>query len=419
MEKKRRTKAPRMEDLIPDAERRAEVLRRLYNYDSLLGEGGIFTDMLQSMINAALEGEIDYTLASDSESDTGSRNKRNGYTSKQVRSSAGTLDIRPPRDRDGVHEPVILKKWQRSLGTGIDEIILSLYARGQSVEDVRFQLRQLYGVELSAGAISAVTDRIIPEINQWQNRQLLPFYAIIYLDAIHFKVRQDGRVISKAFYTTYAVDASGQREILGLYLGDSEGARQWGLILEDLRKRGVEDVLFFCIDGLAGFKDVIEEVFPESQIQRCIVHMIRNSVKYVSYKDIRAVCNDLKTIYTSANREQAAVALASFRLTWDKKYKEISPKWIACWDELMAFMDYSSNIRRLIYTTNPVEGFHRIIRKVTKTKGAWSSEMALLKQIYLTITYNEKSWKKNIFNRLDTKRELIDQFGERYSKHLG
>ena len=419
MLKKRRTSTPRMEDLIPDPVRRTEVLSRLYNNDSLLGEGGIFTDMLQSMINAALEGEIDYTLASDSESDTGSRNKRNGYTSKQVRSSAGTLDIRPPRDRDGVHEPVILKKWQRSLGTGIDEIILSLYARGQSVEDVRFQLRQLYGVELSAGAISAVTDRIIPEINQWQNRQLLPFYAIIYLDAIHFKVRQDGRVISKAFYTTYAVDASGQREILGLYLGDSEGARQWGLILEDLRKRGVEDVLFFCIDGLAGFKDVIEEVFPESQIQRCIVHMIRNSVKYVSYKDIRAVCNDLKTIYTSANREQAAVALASFRLTWDKKYKEISPKWIACWDELMAFMDYISNIRRLIYTTNPVEGFHRIIRKVTKTKGAWSSEMALLKQIYLTITYNEKSWKKNIFNRLDTKRELIDQFGERYSKHLG
>jgi len=417
MTKKRRTTGPRMEDLIPDAERRTEVLRRLYNNDSLLGEGGIFTDMLQSMINAALEGEIDYTLAS--ESDTGSKNKRNGYTSKQVRSSAGTLDIRPPRDRDGVHEPVILKKWQRSLGTGIDEIILSLYARGQSVEDVRFQLRQLYGVELSAGAISAVTDRIIPEVTQWQNRQLLPFYAIIYLDAIHYKVRQDGRVISKAFYTTYAVNAHGQRDILGLYLGDSEGARQWGLILEDLRKRGVEDVLFFSIDGLVGFKDVIDGVFPESQTQRCIVHMVRNSVKFVSYKDIRAVCNDLKTIYTSANREQAAVALASFGLTWDKKYKEITPKWIANWEELMVFMDYSSNIRRLIYTTNPVEGLHRIIRKVTKTKGAWSSEMGLLKQIYLTLTYNETSWKKNIFNRLDTKRELIDQFGERYSKHLG
>jgi len=417
MLKKRRTNTPRMEDLIPDAKRRTEVLRRLYNNDSLLGEGGIFTDMLQSMINAALEGEIDYTLSTDS--DTVTNNKRNGHTSKQVRSSAGTLDIRPPRDRDGVHEPVILKKWQRSLGTGIDEIILSLYARGQSVEDVRFQLRQLYGVELSAGAISAVTDRIIPEITQWQNRPLQSFYVIIYLDAIHYKVRQDGHVVSRAFYTTYAIDANGQRDILGLYLTESEGARQWGLILEDLKRRGVEDVLFFSIDGLAGFRDVIEEVFPKSQIQRCIVHMVRNSVKFVSYKDIKAVCADLKTIYTSANREQAAVALTSFGLTWDKKYKEISPKWVACWDELTVFMDYSENIRRLIYTTNPVEGVHRIIRKVTKTKGAWSSEMGLLKQIYLTLTYNETSWKRNISNRLGIKRELIDQFGERYSKHLG
>jgi transposase-like protein len=372
--------------------------------------------MLQSMVNAALEGEMNYTLSLDSEDE--SVNRRNGHTEKQVRSSAGTLNIRTPRDREGVHEPIILKKWQRSLGTGIDEIILSLYARGQSVEDVRFQLLQLYGVELSAGAISAVTDKIIPEISNWQSRPLQPFYSIIYLDAIHYKVREDGKVISKAFYTVYSVDAHGQRDILWLYLTDSEGARQWGLILEDIKKRGVRDVLFFCIDGLAGFKDVIEQVFPESQVQRCIVHMIRNSVKFVSYKDLKAVCADLKLIYTSANREQAAVALESFSIKWDKKYKEISPKWRSNWDELMAFMDHSENIRRLIYTTNPVEGVHRIIRKVTKTKGAWSSEMGLLKQIYLTLTYNETSWKKNIFNRLDTTRELIDQFGERYSIHL-
>jgi putative transposase len=416
MEKKKRTKAPTMEDLIPDANRRNEVMRRLYNNESLLGQGGIFTDMLQSMINAALEGEINHTLGSVSE--IGLDNRRNGHISKQVRSSAGTLDIRTPRDREGVHEPVILKKWQRSLGTGIDEIILSLYARGQSVEDVRFQLVQLYGVELSAGAISAVTDKIIPEITDWQNRPLQPFYSIIYLDAIHYKVRQDGKVISKAFYTVYSVDAHGQRDILGLYLTDSEGARQWGLILEDIKNRGVRDVLFFCIDGLTGFKDVIEQVFPESQVQRCIVHMIRNSVKFVSHKDIKAVCADLKLIYTSSNREQAAVALESFSIKWDKKYKEISPKWRSNWDELMAFMDYSANIRRLIYTTNPVEGVHRIIRKVTKTKGAWCNDMALLKQIYLTLTYNEKSWKINISNALNIKRELIDQFGERYLKHL-
>jgi len=416
MEKKKRTKAPSMEDLIPDVKRRNEVMRRLYNNESLLGQGGIFTDMLQSMINAALEGEINYTLGSGSETELD--NRRNGHINKQVRSSAGTLDIRTPRDREGVHEPVLLKKWQRSLGTGIDEVILSLYARGQSVEDVRFQLVQLYGVELSAGAISAVTDKIIPEITDWQNRPLQPFYSIIYLDAIHYKVRQDGKVISKAFYTVYSVDAHGQRDILGLYLTDSEGSRQWGLILEDIKNRGVRDVLFFCIDGLTGFKDVIEQVFPESQVQRCIVHMIRNSVKFVSHKDVKAVCADLKLIYTSSNREQAAVALESFSIKWDKKYKEISPKWRSNWDELMAFMDYSANIRRLIYTTNPVEGVHRIIRKVTKTKGAWCNDMALLKQIYLTLTYNEKSWKINISNALNIKRELIDLFGERYLKHL-
>ncbi len=415
--RKSRVRTPRLEELIPDASRRNEILSRLYNKDSLLGEGGIFTDMLQSMINAALEGEMDYTLNSDTNPE--SSNRRNGHTHKQVRSSAGTLDIHPPRDRDGTHEPVILKKWERELGTGIDDIILSLYARGQSVEDVRFQLRKLYGVELSAGSISAVTDRILPEVTQWQNRLLMPFYSIVYLDAIHYKVREDGRVVSKAFYTTYGVDANGERDILGLYLKESEGARQWGFVLEDLKKRGVEDVLFFCIDGLTGFKDVIESVFPTSQVQRCIVHMIRNSTRFVSNKDIKAVCADLKTIYTSADREQAETALTSFAITWDKKYKEISPKWTENWSELMAYMDYGPHMRRLIYTTNPVEAVHRILRKVTKTKGAWSSDNGLLKQIYLTLKYNENSWKRKAFNWLAIQRELIDQFGERYTKHLG
>ena len=414
-EKTRRAAVPRMEDLIPDEARRNEVMRRLYNKDSLLGEGGIFTEMLQSMINAALEGELDHTLGSD----PASSNRRNGHTHKKVRSPAGTLEIHPQRDREGVHQPTIIKKWERELGSGMDEIILSLYARGQSVEDVRFQLRQLYGVEMSAGTISAVTDRVLPQILQWQNRPLWAFYSIIYLDAIHYKVREEGRVISKAFYTTYGVDANGERDILGLYLTESEGARQWGLVLEDLKKRGVEDVLFFCIDGLPGFKDVIDEVFPASQVQRCIVHMIRNSTRFVSYKDRRAVCDDLKTIYAAADREQEALALAAFRITWDKKYKEISPKWTENWEELMAFMAYRSNVRRMIYTTNPVEAVHRILRKVTKTKGAWSSDNGLLKQIYLILTYNEKSWKTKATNWLSIQRGLIEQFGERYQRHVG
>jgi len=417
MEKKKRVKRPRVEDLIPDAARRKEVMDRLYKKEPILGEGGIFTDLLQALVNAALEGEMDHTL--ESETDSPRVNRRNGHTIKTVKSSTGPLTIETPRDREGVHEPMIVKKWSRELDSGIDEAILSLYARGQSIEDVRYQLRQLYGIEVSAGAISAITDRVLPEITQWQTRALSSCYVIVYLDAIHYKVRQDGRIVSKAFYTTYGVDVNGERDILGLYLKESEGARQWGLILEDLKKRGVEDVFFFCIDGLTGFKDVIEEVFPGSIIQRCIVHKIRNSTRFVSNRDIKAVCSDLRTIYTAADRQQAENALLKFSATWDGKYKEISPKWREDWDELMAFMDYRSNIRRMIYTTNPVEAVHRILRKVTKTKGAWSSDNGLLKQIYLTLTHNEKSWKRKAFNWLSIQRELIELFGDRYARFLG
>jgi transposase-like protein len=312
----------------------------------------------------------------------------------------------------------LVKKWERELGTGIDEIILSLYARGQSVEDVRYQLHKLYGLEVSAGTISAVTERIWPEIVEWQQRPLAACYVMVFLDAIHYKVREDGRVISKAIYTCYGVSPDGKRDVLGLYLNESEGSRQWGLILEDLKRRGVIDVLFFCVDGLTGFKDVINQVFPLSLIQRCIVHMIRTSTRFVNYRDRRAVCADLRTIYTSADIRQAEIALHAFGQRWDKKYKEIRPKWEDNWSELMAFMDYGQDIRRMIYTTNAVEALHRIMRKVTKSKGAWSNNKGLLKQLYLTLQHNEKSWKRKAFNWIPIQRELVDKFGERYEKYL-
>ena len=416
MKSKKREKTPRMEDLIPDEERRNEVLNRLYKGDPLLGEQGIFTDMLQTLVNAALEGEIDHSLQEGKL--IGESNRRNGHTRKLVRSPAGPLELHPPRDRQGQHEPILVKKWERELGTGVDEIILSLYARGQSVEDVRYQLRQLYGLDVSAGTISAVTERIWPEVVEWQQRPLAACYAIVYLDAIHYKVREDGRVISKAIYTCYGVSTDGQRDVLGLYLNETEGSRQWGLILEDLKRRGVIDVLFFCVDGLTGFKDVINHVFPLSQVQRCIVHMIRSSTRFVSSKDIKAVCADLRKIYTSANVKQAEIALHSFGQRWDEKYKEIRPKWEENWSELMAFMDYGENIRRMIYTTNPVEALHRIMRKVTKSKGAWSNDRGLLKQLYLTLKHNEKSWKRKAFSWISIQRELVDKFGERYEKYL-
>ena len=413
---KKREKRMRLEEIIPDDDLRTDMLSRLYKGDPLLGEKGIFTNLLQSFVNAALEGEMDNFLQESK--DDSLTNRRNGHTSKSLRSTAGPLSIQTPRDRAGDHEPVIVKKRTRELSTGLDDIILSLYARGQSVEDVRHQLRQIYGLDVSAGGISAVTDRVWGEIIEWQQRPLASCYTIIYLDAIHYKVREDGKVISKAIYTVYAVAVDGQRDILGLYVNETEGARQWGLILEDIKRRGVEDVIFFSVDGLTGFKDVIERAFPASAVQRCIVHKIRNSTRYVSEKDRKAVCKDLRMVYTASDREQASIALEAFGQRWDAKYKEIKPSWTADWDDLMTFMDYGQNIRRMIYTTNPVEAVHRVMRKVTKTKGAWSNDKGLLKQLYLTLKYSERSWKRTAFNWVAIQRELMEYYGERYVRHL-
>lgn len=409
--KERKHQNKRLEDLIPNSEKRKEVLDRMYKGEPILGKDGIFTDMLQAFVNAALDGEADEHIEQSKKCKIS--NRRNGYTSKNVRSSAGPLDIKTPRDRDGSYNPILVGKWDRSIDNGIDDIILSLYARGQSVEDVRYQLKELYGIEVSAGLISRVTDRVWEEIVTWQQRNLSACYAIVYLDAVHYRVREDGKISNKAIYSVYGITADGQRDILGLYLNESEGARQWGLILEDLKRRGVADVFFFCIDGLTGFKDAIEEVYPNSQVQRCIVHMVRSSTRFVSYKDIKKVCSDLRRVYTAANREQAEVALKAFGEKWDKRYKEIRPKWEDNWEELMAFMDYSQNIRRMIYTTNPVEALHRIMRKTTKSKGAWSNDKGLLKQLYLALKSNQKSWKKKAFNWTSVQRELIEHFGER------
>ena len=414
--KKKKEARPSIEELIPDEEKRKEMLGRMYKGDPILGEGGIFTDLLQAFVNAALEGEMKHHIEQSTEE--GEPNRRNGHTHKTVRSVAGPLEVKTPRDRQGSHEPQIIKKWDRELGTGLDEIILSLYARGQSVEDVKYHLKQIYGVELSSGAISTVTDQVWNEIVEWQQRPLSGCYPVVYLDAIVFKVRDEGRVINKAIYTVYGITSEGERDILGLYLNETEGARQWGLILEDLKRRGVKEIFFFCVDGLSGFKEVIQTVFPHSIVQRCVVHMIRSSTRFVSDRDIKALCADLRKVYSSANREQARIAMDAFGERWDSKYKEVRQKWEENWDELMAFMDYKEDIRRMIYTTNPVEALHRVMRKVTKTKGAWNSDKALLKQLYLTLQYTEKSWKRNAFNWKVIQRELIDQFGESYSQWL-
>jgi len=382
----------------------------------LFGTDSPFSGLLQSMVNTMLEGEMEDHLKQSNK--LGKKNKRNGYSNKKVISEEGELYISTPRDRDGSFKPEIIEKRERQLSSGLDKQILALYAQGNSIEDVRRLLLELYSVEISAGKISAITDKVLPEIQQWRDRQLRAFYPILYLDAIHFKVRHEGKYSSQAFYTAYAVDWGGNRDLLGMYVSESEGANTWGMVLQDLKKRGVADVLVVCVDDLTGFSGVIKEEFPQSIIQKCIVHQIRNSLKYVQDKEKKKVAGDLKKIYTAATRQAGEDALKVFDQKWGKKYKYIVEQWTNKWDELTAFFDFQAPLRRMIYTTNPVEALHRIIRKLIKGKAAWSSRNALIKQLYLSLMQNKKSWKRKAYNWKSIQLELLNQYPERIKPHI-
>lgn len=401
-----------IEGILNDPEMSERLKERLYSKKGLLGKESPFSEILQGMVNTLLEGEIDSFLTEERAS--GSINKRNGRTSKRVVSEAGFLDISTPRDRNGDFEPELIGKRERELSSGLDDQILSLYAQGNSVEDVRRLLEDIYGVSISAGRISQITDKVLPEIQEWRTRSLQSFYPIVYLDAIHFKVRQDGKYTNSAFYTVYSVDWEGNRDVLGLYINSGgEGAKKWGMVMEDLKARGVRDILVICTDDLQGFSEQIQEVFPASVIQKCIVHQMRNSLKYVDETDKKAVIKDLRQIYTSTTEEAAKTALSAFEATWGKKYKYIVKQWRENWDELMAFLDFPLPMRKMIYTTNPVEALHRIMRKLIKSKAAWTSETALLKQLYLSITKNEKSWKRKAHGWTSIQRAIMELYPER------
>lgn len=304
------------------------------------------------MVNTILDGEMDSFMTEEKE--VGHTNKRNGKGVKKVLTSTGNIWVETPRDRNSDFEPELIPKRQRTLTSGLDEQIIALYAQGNSVEDVRRLLRKMLGVEISAGKISQITDKVLPEIEEWKTRELESFYPIIYLDAIHFKVRNEGKYESNAFYTVYSVDWQGQRDLLGLYVQGSEGASRWGLILNDLKKRGVKDVLVMCTDNLTGFSEVITDTFSSTIVQKCIVHQVRNSLKYVDEKDRKKIVTSLRKIYTSISREEAANALSAFEIEWGEKYSYIVGQWQSNWDELIAFMDFPLGMRKMIYTTNPV-----------------------------------------------------------------
>jgi putative transposase len=395
---------------------KGEVMSRLRSGDRLLGEEGIFRDLLQRFVNAALEGEITEQIKSDNVQ--GKKNRRNGYTNKVVRSENGPLQISPPRDRNGEFEPQLIKKWDRSLGTGVDEQILYMYSFGNSYNDIQMQLKKIYGVDVSSNVIAEVTQSVSAEIIEWQQRPLLPFYTVLFVDGIYFTTREGNKSNKRVVYSVYAVDANGNRDVLGLYIKPVESATGWGKVMSDLKNRGVKDILFVCIDGLKALSDAIEQEFPNAVIQRCIVHKVRNSVKFVPDKDIKAVCADLRKIYTSADITVAQIALESFKQKWDSKYSEIGKLWEKDWIEVTNFLEFGEDIRRLIYTTNPVEALHRQIRKVTKSKGQWPNDKALLTQIYLILTRGSRAWSRKVFNWTQIARELKETYGERYTQYV-
>jgi putative transposase len=320
------------------------------------------------------------------------RNRRNGRTTKRVKTDRGSIEIATPRDRDGSFEPQLVKKRQTTLGPFLEEKILGLYAMGLSYADIRDHLAEMYGFELSGGKLSEITDAIIPELEAWRSRELAETYAFVWLDAIHIKVRDEGRIVTKAFYTVLGVDMKGKKELLGLYLSENEGANFWMQVLADLQYRGLKDILIASIDNLKGFAQAIESVFPSTEVQLCIVHQVRNSLRYVASKDQRAFLTDLKKVYRAPQKQTAENQLAELEKAWGKKYPMVIKSWSDNWERLTQYFKYPPEIRKVIYTTNTVESFHRQIRKAIKTKGAFPSEMAALKMLFLATQRITKKW---------------------------
>jgi transposase-like protein len=346
--------------------------------------------------------------------DTQQQNKRNGKSTKTIRGSSGSFELSTPRDRQGNFEPKAVGKRQVFLGEDIEAKILSLYGKGNSYEQIRSLLHEFYGLKISAGQISELTDKIIPELEQWQSRPLRRMYPFIWLDAIHFKVRVNGAVESRALYNILALTPDGHKELLGLYVAVEESATMWLHILEDLQSRGVEDILIVSTDNLKGFSEAIEALYPKTMVQSCIVHQIRNSLKYVVYKDRQPFTYDMKSIYKAPTIEEAEKALAALENKWADKYAPAIRSWQNNWHKLSTFFDFSKEIRRMMYTTNTIEGVHRQMRRVTKTKGAFSSEMALKKLVYLSIREISKKWVGKQSNWGLVMAQLKIKFGERF-----
>lgn len=349
----------------------------------------LFGQTLQAMLEGEMDSHLGYPKGDGKSKET--HNRRNGHGSKSVRSEYGELELVVPRDREAEFDPLIVGKRQKNVA-GIEEQILALYAKGISTREIQDHLQQLYGIDVSPTLISNVTDKVLPKIQEWQSRPLADVYALLFLDAIHYKVRHEGRIVSKAAYVVIGVDLEGMKEVLGIWIGESESAKFWLSVLSEIKSRGTRDVLLCCVDNLTGFSEAITAAFPQTQIQKCLVHQVRNSLRYVSSKEVKQVASDLRRIYTAPTEPAAVVELERFEEEWGQRYPLVVASWRSNWPELATFFGFPPEIRRLIYTTNVIESFHRQLRKVTKGKGLFPTDESLLKMLYLVTVDVIRRW---------------------------
>ena len=366
---------------------------------SMFKEGGLLKQLTKNLVERALKAELDDHLGYDKYDHNNSKsNSRNGVSTKDLITDHGTIELEVPRDRNSSFEPILVPKRTTRL-EGLDDKIISLYAKGMSVNDIKIQLEELYGgAEISIGLISKITNEVMDEVVIWQNRQLEPIYPVVFFDCLFVYVRHEKSVIKKAVYVALGIDADGRKDVLGLWMSIHEGAKFWLSNFTELKNRGVQDILIACTDNLTGMNEAISAVFPKTDHQLCIVHQIRNSLKFVSYKDFKKVTADLKKIYTAPTEDMALLALDEFAKIWDKTYPHIAKSWYSHWDNLAVFFEYPQEIRRIIYTTNPIESLNSQLRKVTKNKRSFPSDDAVIKTLFLAIGYIVKKWTQPIHN---------------------
>jgi transposase-like protein len=375
----------------------------------------MFGDAIQEMLEAELEEDLGYTRYDYKNKKT--TNSRNGYSKKNVRSNYGDTEIKVPRDRDGEFEPKVVKKNQSTMPS-IEDQVLSMYAKGMTTTDIEKHLESIYGIDATPDLISRITDKILPLVTEWQSRPLEEVYSIVFMDAIHYKVRSEGRILKKAAYTAIGVNLDGFKEVLGIWVGEAESAKFWLSILNELKNRGIKDILIISVDGLKGFTEAIASAFPETEVQKCIIHQVRASTRYVSYKDIKAFVADLKKIYKAVTEEVALAELEALEEKWGKKYPLSIKSWRTNWAELATFFKYPDELRRIIYTTNNVESYHRQLRKVTKSKSVFPNDKALLKMLYLATMDATDRWTMRIRDWPVILSQLTVYFKERVSKYV-